>query len=590
MNNKKRRRSNLSLKAKVNLGIIFLTFLFLSIIIIPVIWYPLIIPNAWLLVVACCWLIFISIVLMLLNFLIFNPFKILLDKTKGIQTIQDLAPDKRYINHEWMVLDHKLDYLIKKFYEHQTCERQNQSKYSEYNVSAVADSPQRSLPIISQQFSTDKKINTKESSYYDQLTALPNRIFFNEVLNKSLKLARRHNHLLAILFIDIDHFQKINEDHGKACGDHLIHELSSRLANIIRAGDTIARFDSDEYMILLSDIANSNLIGPIAEKLLHACSQPFKWNQQAINITASIGIAVFPDDGNSLESLQQHADIAMYKAKHNGGNCYQFYRQEMFIAAHEHVVFESALRKAIKHHQFVLHYQPQLCLKSGVIKSVEALIRWQHPELGLLNPDRFIPFAENSGLIMAIGEWALYEACCANKKWQTHGFHAISIAVNISPKQLQQQNIVVLIKQILNKSHLEAKFLEIEITETAIMDNVELTIDQLKEIHTMGVNISIDDFGTGYTSFNYLKQFPLSRLKIDKSFIKEMPSNQNDAAITAAIIALAHSLSLLVVAEGVETLEQIQYLAEHHCDLIQGYFVSRPLPANKILMQLSQIH
>lgn len=425
-------------------------------------------------------------------------------------------------------------------------------------------------------------------AHYDNLTGLPNRVFFNEILNKALANAKRQNKTLAVLFIDLDRFKNINDALGHPLGDRVLKEMGNRFSSLLRAGDILARLGGDEFIVLLNDIGDSKYAAPVAEKILNACAQPVKIEAHEFFITASVGICVYPLDGNSLEDLHKYADMAMYKAKRAGGGNYQFYTQEMNIAAHEHIKLEAALRKAIQNNEFVLYYQPQLSIKDGVIKHVEALVRWEHPELGLINPSTFIPLAEETGLIMPIGEWAIKEACRVNKKWQNEGYDPISVAVNISPKQFRHQDVEQIVADALKESKLDPKYLEVEITETAVMDNVDIAINRLKSIREMGVRISIDDFGTGYTSISYLKQFPVSVLKIDQHFIKGIPHNQNDLAITSAVIALGHNLGLEVVAEGVETAEQMQFLAEHHCDLIQGYFLSRPLPESKIVLQFTK--
>lgn len=425
-------------------------------------------------------------------------------------------------------------------------------------------------------------------AHYDNLTALPNRVFFNEILNKAISHAKRHNKILAVLFIDLDRFKNINDALGHPIGDLVLKEMGNRFSSILRAGDILARLGGDEFIVLLNDIGQPEFAGSVAEKILGACSHPVKIDSHEFYITASIGICVFPTDGQSLEDLHKNADMAMYKAKRSGGGIYQFYTQEMDIAAHEHIKLEAALRKAIQNQEFVLHFQPQLNLQTGVIECVEALIRWEHPELGMISPAKFIPLAEETGLILPIGEWTIREACRINKEWQNAGYDPISVAVNISPKQFRHQDIAEIITNVLNDTGLSAKYLEMEITETAVMDDVEIAISRLKTIHAMGVHISIDDFGTGYTSISYLKQFPVNVLKIDQQFIKGIPDSQNDLAITSAVIALGHNLGLKIVAEGVETAEQMQYLTDHHCDLIQGYFISRPLPANKITLQLTK--
>lgn len=425
-------------------------------------------------------------------------------------------------------------------------------------------------------------------AHYDNLTSLPNRIFFNEIFNKALDHAKRHNQLLGILFINIDRFKTINNQFGRKVANLALKELSLRFKSMLRSDDIIARLGGDEFIILLIDIENPKFVSAVAEKLLQICKQIIKINGSEIVATASIGIAIFPGDGQSLEELQMHADMAMYRAKYAGGNVYQYYKHAMDIAAHEHMKLDAALRHAIEHNEFVLHYQPQLSLEKGTIKAVEALIRWQHPELGLLGPDKFIRFAEETDLIGEIGAWVLRQACLTNKAWQSEGYDPIIVTVNISAKQFHQEGLAELVAQTLKETGLNPAYLGIEITETSMMNNVDMTIESLKKIHDIGVQISIDDFGAGYTSINYLKQLPVDVLKIDQSFIKGIPHNQNDMAITGAVIELGHNLGLQIVAEGVETTEQIQYLAEQKCDLIQGYFLSRPLPENKIILQFAR--
>lgn len=425
-------------------------------------------------------------------------------------------------------------------------------------------------------------------AYYDNLTAMPNRVFFNEILHKTISQAKRREKSIAVLIIDFDNFKLINDTYGQQISDLIIKEVSQRFKEAIRAGDTIARFSGDEFIILLDDIDHSKFASPVAEKILTLCSKPLKVANTDLILTASIGIAIFPNDGDSMQDLETHADIAMYKAKHLGGNTYQYYRHEMDIAAREHMRLENSLRHAISNNEFSLYYQPQLSLKDGTIKSVEALIRWNHPELGLVTPEKFITLAEETDLIKLIGEWALREACKTNKAWQIAGYDPIIVAVNISPQQFLHQDLAHIIQQILTEFNLEPRYLEVEITESMMLKDMKKVTHKLNEIHALGVNIAVDDFGTGYTSINYLKQFPLSALKIDQTFIHGIPFNENDAAITSGIIALGHNLGLRIVAEGVENAEQLQFLASQHCDLIQGYFLSRPLPAHKIILQFSR--
>jgi len=425
-------------------------------------------------------------------------------------------------------------------------------------------------------------------AHYDSLTSLPNRVFFNEILNKGIHHAKRSGKLIAVLFVDLDRFKNINDALGHPIGDRVLKEMGQRFAKVMRAGDILARLGGDEFIILLNDIGDSKFAAPVAEKLMKACEVPVKVETHEFYLTASIGICVFPGNGDSMEDVLKYADMAMYKAKRGGGNSYQFYSEEMNTAAHEHIKVEAALRRAIQNNEFVLHFQPQMQLSDGSINRVEALIRWEDPENGLIPPMKFIPLAEETGLILPIGEWAIHEACRVAKQWQDDGYDPVTVAVNISPKQFRHQDLAKIVTDALTQSKLQAKYLEIEITETAIMDNVDTAINRLNNIAKMGVRVSVDDFGTGYTSISYLKQFPVSILKIDQSFVKGLPENQDDRAITTAVIALAHNLNLEVIAEGVETAEQLQFLADHHCDLIQGYFLSRPLPANKVILQFKK--
>jgi diguanylate cyclase (GGDEF)-like protein len=425
-------------------------------------------------------------------------------------------------------------------------------------------------------------------AHYDHLTALPNRILFNDILSKAIHHACRHHTILAILFIDIDRFKNINDAFGHTIGDLFLKEMSIRFSSILRSDDVLARLGGDEFIILLHNIEHAKFAEPVAEKILTVCARPVIIHSHEFFVSASIGISIYPADGQSLEDLQKNADIAMYKAKRAGGGVYRYYTHNMDADAHEHVKLESELRKAIQNNQLMLYFQPQLNLKTGNIHRVEALIRWEHPEFGFISPGKFIPLAEETGLIMPIGEWIVQEACHINKQWQNEGYEPITVAVNISSVQFQYQDVALLVDNCLKKYDLDPKYLEFEITETAVMSNVEAAINKLTIIHKMGVHISIDDFGTGYTSINYLKKIPVSILKIDQGFIKGLPNNQDDVAITSAVIALGHNLGLEVVAEGVETAEQMEYLIDHQCDLVQGYYICKPLPEDKIILQFKR--
>jgi len=434
------------------------------------------------------------------------------------------------------------------------------------------------------------KENLTRLAHYDNLTSLPNRVFFNEILNKALSHAHRQSKTLAILFIDLDRFKTINDAFGHLIGDLVLKEISQRFSSVLRAGDILARLGGDEFIILLNDISHPKFASPVAEKLIQACAKPIQINNQKFNLTASIGICIFPNDGRSLEDLQRNADMAMYKAKRAGGSIFQYFTKEMTLEAHEHIQLESALRKAIRNNEFVLYFQPKMNLNSGTINGIEALIRWDNPELGVIGPTEFIPLAEETGLILEIGDWVLREACRINKEWQNQGYIPTSVSVNVSWKQFQHQDLFRSVEAALRESGLDAKYLELEITEGALMQDIDIVIEKLKTLKDMGVKISVDDFGTGYTSISYLKQFSIDIIKIDQSFIKGIPQNTNDNAITSAVIAMAHNLGLEVVAEGVETTEQLQYLTDNNCDIVQGYYISRPLPENKIVLQFSKVN
>lgn len=424
---------------------------------------------------------------------------------------------------------------------------------------------------------------------YDQLTSLPNRVFFNEILNKAISHAGRRKKILAILLIDIDNFKMLYTQLGKINSDTILKEIGKRFSTILRSEDIIAKLDGDEFIVLLNDIGKPKFASTVSEKLLHACSQPIKINSNDYIITASIGICVYPHDGHSLESLLKNANNALFKAKHLGKNSYQFYTHEMSVEAREYIQLDSALRKATRNNELVLYYQPKFRIKTGSITGLEALMRWEHPVLGIISPSTFIPHAEDSGLINQIGEWALQEACEKAKFWQDEGYEHMTLAIKLSSKQFLHPDIATQIRNVIQRTNFNPKYLELEIDEKALMTNIEETKMILDKIKATGVEIAIDHFGVGYTSISHLKKFPISTIKIDQSFIKGVPNNPDDIAIVTAIISLAHKLGIEVVAEGVETAEQVQFLTSQQCDIIQGYFLGNPVPASKVILQLSKL-
>lgn len=422
-----------------------------------------------------------------------------------------------------------------------------------------------------------------------ELTSLPNSIQFNEILNKAIMHSKRRHQTLAVLLINLDLFKLVQDTFGKENCNLILKEISKRFQNVLRREDVLAKLEGDEFIILLSDISKPKFASMVAEKIIKSCSQILKLDSHEFTITASIGISIYPNDGNSLEDILENADRALFKAKHAGGNTYQFHAEEIQIEALEYVQLESALRKAILNNELALYYQPRFRVSTGTITTVEGLMRWEHPTLGLVSPVKFIQLAEDSGLIMQIGEWALNEACQRIKYWQNDGFQHVSVALKLSVKQFNHPDIAKSIATVLSNNEINPKFIELEITEQTVMENVENAALILEKIKETGVQISVDHFGTGYTVISYLKQFPLSSIKIDKSYIKGIPNKPNDVAITSALIALAHKLGLEVSAEGVETAEQVQFLSAQGCDMVQGYFLSHPVSAQKITLQFRKL-
>ncbi|HET6929026.1 MAG TPA: EAL domain-containing protein [Candidatus Acidoferrum sp.] len=420
-------------------------------------------------------------------------------------------------------------------------------------------------------------------AYYDALTSLPNRTLLQDRLEKALAGARRRKEKVAILFLDLDGFKNINDSLGHSVGDLLLKGVADRLQNWAREQDTVSRVGGDEFLVLLNGVKDFTDAAVAAERIMDAMTAEFVIQGHPLSIRCSIGITIFPEHGTDGESLIKNADSAMYSAKESGRDSFRFFTADMNDKALERLTLENGLRVALARNEFFLVYQPQTNIASGSIIGFEALIRWRHPKLGLVPPDKFIKIAENSGLIMPIGEWVLNTACAQARKWQDDGLLAVPVAVNVSAAQFRRDGFCELVKKALVENGLAPRFLELELTESILLKNADATLSVLQNLKAMGLHLAIDDFGTGYSSLSYLRHFPVSKLKIDRSFIKNVAVNADDAAIAIAIISMAKGLNLKVIAEGVEDESQMSFLREHQCDEIQGYYFSKPLMADQVV-------
>jgi diguanylate cyclase (GGDEF)-like protein/PAS domain S-box-containing protein len=416
---------------------------------------------------------------------------------------------------------------------------------------------------------------------HDSLTELPNRVLLNDRLKEAIALSSRYRRKLAILFLDIDHFKHINDSLGHVVGDLLLQSVARRLSACVRSSDTVARQGGDEFVVVIWEVREAQDAGVTATKILEALRKPHQLNEHELHVTASVGIVTFPDDGADVETLMKKADSAMYHAKETGRDGFQFFRSEMSAKAIERQSLEASLHHAIERQELVLHYQSKLDLVNGEVIGAEALIRWRHPQLGLVPPQRFIAIAEDCGLIIPIGRWVLREACHQARSWQVSGLAPLSIAVNISAVELRSRGFVSGVRQILKETGLEPRFLELELTETVLIAKSRSISDVLKELKDIGVQLALDDFGTGYSSLTNLKRFPIDAIKIDQSFVRDLTANEEGTRIVTALIGMGKSLHMQVVAEGVETREQLEILQQHGCSQGQGYYFSRPVPADE---------
>ncbi len=449
----------------------------------------------------------------------------------------------------------------------------------------------RQLLLRTMQYSIERKRFQEQLEHqanYDMLTGLPNRSLLRDRLKQAV-FAQRMRRSIAVVFIDLDHFKFINDSLGHDTGDALLKLVAERLHATVRDGDTVSRLGGDEFILILNDQPGAERIFQAMQRIMDKLAEPIVIGGNELFITCSAGISIYPQDGRDVETLLKNADTAMYRAKDHGRNNFQFYTAEMNERVNERLAVENSLRRAIERKEFLLHYQPRIDLASRMIVGMEALLRWQHPEWGLVAPERFIPLAEETGLIVPIGEWVLRTACAQNRAWQDAGLPPVTVSVNLSARQFKQEDLPKSVSHILGETRLRAEHLEMELTESIVMHNAEAAIQTLKRLKALGVQLSVDDFGTGYSSLSYLTSLPIDGLKIDQSFVRSITQNGNGngTVLARAIISLGHSLNLRVIAEGVETDEQLKVLEQYHCDEVQGFHFSKPLPSGECVPLLA---
>jgi diguanylate cyclase (GGDEF)-like protein len=423
-------------------------------------------------------------------------------------------------------------------------------------------------------------------AYHDGLTGLPNRSMFSKQLGHSISEAHRYERRLAVAFLDLDRFKQINDTLGHEAGDQLLQQVAGRLKGCVRDSDTVARLGGDEFVVLLPELADEKYASIVAQKILAAAARPFTLMGQEFRVTASIGISTYPQDGLDEQTLTKNADIAMYQAKAEGKNNFQFYSEKLNANSLERLTLESSLRHALEHNEFRLHYQAKRDIASGKITGMEALLRWEHPDLGTVAPMQFIPVAEETGLIIPIGKWVLKTVCLQSIAWRKQGLPALSIAVNLTERQFRDEQLLTDVASILTETHMDPRLLEIELTESLLIHHVENTLRILTGLKALGIRIAVDDFGSGYSSLALLQRFPLDTIKIDRSFVRDIVGAREDTGLADAIIAMGKSLSLTVVAQGVETKEQADHLRAHACDELQGFYFKRPLPVDEFTQLL----
>jgi diguanylate cyclase (GGDEF)-like protein/PAS domain S-box-containing protein len=460
--------------------------------------------------------------------------------------------------------------------------------WSQLTVSPVRDPSGRVTHFVGVSQDITDAVRYREQlehqANHDALTGLPNRNLLKDRLAQAIAYAQRHRCIFATLFLDLDNFKLVNDTLGHRMGDELLKEIGRRLRARVREDDTVARLGGDEFVLVLNDQPDKESVTQAVHRIIEALARPIVLNGQDLIGTCSIGISLFPGDGADGDTLLKNADAAMYRAKASGRNTFQFFSAEMNAELSQRLSIEASLRRALERDEFRVYYQPRIGLRTGAVEGMEALIRWKSPEFGLISPGRFIPVAEDSGLIVPIGDWVLRAACRQMCEWHERGLSSVPVSVNISPRQFRRKELVTDVARALEESGLAPRWLEIEVTESLVMESAEEFVATLHALKALGIEISVDDFGTGYSSLNYLKRFPVDRLKVDLSFVRDIGSDPEDAAIVKAIVQLGHSLGLQVTAEGVETAEQLAFLKRCRCDQAQGYLFGEPKPAKDIEM------
>jgi len=499
----------------------------------------------------------------------------------------DQLNEKQYLVHTaetQYFLDLSLESLEKWLFDEGFRLLDNSSLVNLNHASAYDAAGGHREPAVPPYLKTEQKAVEQQivhMAYHDALTRLPNRFLFFDRLNEELTKARMNHAMLAVIFINADRFKIINDTLGYHAGDRLLASIGDKMKSFVSGTTTAARYAGDEFLIMLTDIGHPDEVRNFADHLLARFREPFYYSIHELAVTASIGVAIYPHDGSDVDTLIQHAGIAMYRAKQKGGNTCQFYHPEMNKRTLRRLNLESHLRKALDRQQFTVYYQPQVDLKSGEIIGVESLVRWNHPQWSTISPGEFIPIAEETGLIVPLGNWVLKQACLQCRTWQLKGYPPVTVSVNISAHQFQQHDFLATIEEVLDTTGLAPNLLCLEITETVAMQNTAFVADNMKQLKQLGVQIAIDDFGTGYSSLNYLKRFRVNTLKIDQLFIRDLNSDEDNAAIVTALIAMSQQLKIKSLAEGVETREQLRFLIEKGCDMMQGFIFSHPLPSDE---------